>query len=158
VWIDQLQQAIADVLDAELPAKLLAIEAAYDDGIALERPAEIWPCDKAQVNAMPAVEVWCPDSTRTSPDETALDYNHRLTIVWTITGSDEVEIDKRIKRYILATIQVLDGRTFDADDRATPLVAGTCTYLVVDATENESVWLRVGAVEFNGGTFAQFTP
>lgn len=155
MWVDALQQAIADRLAAQLPAKLQEIEDDYGDQIALELPAEIHPCDKAVINSTPAVEVWCPDSGRRNSDESAGDYEHRITVVWTIAGTDEAEIDKRIKRYIYATIQLLDGATFGPDEDVVPMIAGACTYLVVDQEAADQPFTRTAAVEFTSGSFAK---
>jgi hypothetical protein len=146
LWVDTVQQGIADLLAAELPALLPVIEEDYHDGVKLDLPIEIWPCDKARVNSTPAIEVWCPDANPHDQETDAINHRARFTIVWTIAGTDEVEIDKRVKRYILATIAILNGQLVAG---AGPLVIGPSTFLVVDNGNAQQPFARCAAVEFS---------
>lgn len=156
-WSDQVAQGIVALLQARLPALLTAIAFERSDGVALPEPVEYWQADKLAVHSVPAVEVWCGDSSRQQVEGTAIHYRHRFVVICTHAGSDEVEIDVVVRRLLLAVVLALDGQQVGSADTP-PLTCGPVTYLLSDEGDGERPFARSGAVELLVDTLCDPTP
>ena len=152
-WIDEIVVALKAKLVADLPALLAEIEADRN-GVTLAAPSaeNIWTADKTVPSAFPSIEIWGPDSVRQNEDTRVLHYRHRLAMVLTITGTEEVVIDQQLRLTLLGMLMAVDGMMCGPQSQG-QVIAGTVNYTTVQGTgEAGQPWVRSGAVEVSVDT------
>lgn len=104
------------VLERWMPAELARLNAAFNDGVIAEPPMAYSTAETATIEGFPWVEFIGVRSVPKGRDEYVQEYEHEISIIWTIIGFDEQIIVKQIERSILATRNILwrgqlDGST-----------------------------------------------
>lgn len=150
-WVDTVVDELIALLAAEYPAKLAEVAAAR--GLdTIEPPVDYWPCDLAIPPAYPAVEIYSPDTTLPDPESSSLQYTHRLTVVVSVVGTDEVEIMRRSRLMMLALVLVLFDRVLT--DSEVRIHLGTVNFALVDGSgDQDDPWYRASSLDLTVTTF-----
>ena len=152
-WVDDVKSAIKTRLEAALPTQIAAIDAerSVDEFGATPVPVEYWIGDKELPNTLPCGEIICTASTKQSQDESPSRWQHNITVVMTIAGTDEQMLDAQITRLMLATMLVLDGWSLYAGGVLNSdglLKTGNITYDLVQPSDIDGrPFVRTGLIE-----------
>lgn len=92
-------------LAEQLPLKLALADGLAGDGIVTPPPAEIHTTDKADLGALPSLEIIVTDSTP-MVNSFAQMYRHRVVVGVSVGGDTEETISIQIERYMWALRQI----------------------------------------------------
>lgn len=100
--------AIKATLDTYLAGKLSALNTAYNDGLTLLAPAQIYAYEQDIIPEFPSVQIFSPGGTVAIDGATAWnEMSHDVVIQWFVTADSVTNLQKMNDRYMLSIQQVL---------------------------------------------------